>query len=739
MHPDLSPALDQALALLERWAVSAEEDWSTIPGHPEFGCYGTGYNGWGVQTVQKYVAALASVAHFSRDPDLRDFALGRTLAALRFNLASHKSGPFHCTDGAKWGHTWISALGTERMMFAVDLLRPHLTPEDLAALRAVLCSEADWLLTDYARGKERGISAGLWNHEGHNDPESNVWNGAHLWRAATLYPDHPHAEQWRQRAHRFLINGVSVATDAHDSTIKAGLPVSERHIGPNFFPNYALDHHGYLNVGYMAICASNAAFLHFDLKTTGLPVPETLDHHQRDLWAVLRRFILSDGRLARVGGDTRVRYAYCQEYLLPSLLYAADHLGEPHAVQLIQNQLHFIQKEADANRDGSFFSHRLATLREQSPQYFTRLESDRACVLGMLLAWHSQVKWPEPSAESFETSVAGSWTEPEHGAALHRSPSRFASFSWRAFLLAQGLCLPPDDGHLAEWEYNLAGRVSFVHHPHPLQPVKRAQRTLLRHEVIPFSGGFLTYGAVMEGVNVEMAEGWSAPASAVHQIVYAVLPDDHTVLGLQFCRMGDHRGYVAEVKGLHLNLPNDLFNDFHRTVASGQGDFSLEAFSESTVLSLGSPWANVEDRLGIVGLYGDSQLHVSRTPHRRDAMQSLQVEQLCYPLKKGPFRVEADETILDCGWAALSAATADQTHSFATHTKTYYPEAEGLRQIQVQGMDGKTYLLAANFSDHPAKLTLPPAAVWYSVTPEAPALASLEIFPGHACLFVASH
>ncbi|MCJ7548753.1 MAG: hypothetical protein MUQ30_03625, partial [Anaerolineae bacterium] len=47
-----------------------------------------------------------------------------------------------------------------------------------------------------------------------------------------------------------------------------------------------------------------------------------------DLWDVLRRFIFGNGRLARIGGDSRVRYACCQEYLLPSLLYAADVLGD---------------------------------------------------------------------------------------------------------------------------------------------------------------------------------------------------------------------------------------------------------------------------------------------------------------------------------------------------------------------------------------------------------------------------
>ena len=52
-----------------------------------------------------------------------------------------------------------------------------------------------------------------------------------------------------------------------------GKPVREWHVGANFFPNYALDHHGYLNVGYMVICVCNAAMLHFDCRLPGCHGP----------------------------------------------------------------------------------------------------------------------------------------------------------------------------------------------------------------------------------------------------------------------------------------------------------------------------------------------------------------------------------------------------------------------------------------------------------------------------------
>ncbi len=712
--PSFAHSVETSLTLLRDWAVFAEADWSDVVGHPDFGVYGTGYNHWGVQTQQKYMAAMATLATKGNGIDKVDtqWALDRALAALRFSLASHQSGSGFCTDGTRWGHTWISALGIERMMFGVELLRPHFKDADLEMLERVMTSEAEWLLSSYQRGSHRGITGTRWAAEGGNDPESNIWNGALLWRAASWLPDHAHAEAWRERAHAFLINGVSISSDATDSRSVAGRPILERHIGPNFFDHYALDHHGYLNVGYMVICVSNAALLHFDLKSAGRPRPESLDHHQDELWKVLRRMIFSDGRLARIGGDTRVRYAYCQEYLLPSLLYAADCLGENYAPELIEAQLRWVQREADYSGDGSFYSRRLASIRKDSPQYYTRLESDRACALAMLAAYAPLVEVPtEETSEvqRFEQSVAGAWIEEDHGAALHRSDKRFASFSWRSKGLAQGLCLPPDDGHLAEWEFNLGGRVEFCHHAHSNAKVPNPHRRLVQSHVENFPGGFVSSGALFEGVEIVLSEGWSGTDSALHQIAFAALPDGRTVVGLNYCRMGPRRGYVASIKGLHYNLPNDLFNGFERTLYTANGCVKLVSPAEKEgAIPLQSPWANVENRLGLVGLYGAETLSLHRSRERRGGpLESLFVEEICHPLHIGPMRFEAGEIILDTGWAVLSGVDAESTRSFSDQHRSCLLETglPEVRVLRVLGAEGRPCVLAANFGDVDVELS----------------------------------
>lgn len=706
---------------LAAWKAFAEQDWHDLPNAPGLGLYGTGYNDWGVQTNQKYLAAMAVL---SAQPSgacghIREQARDRALAALRFSLRSHVANGGTCTDGTPWGHTWISGLGIERMMHGVHLLAPHLAEQDWEALRKVFVSEADWLLRFYTRGGHNGVTGGLWAVSGLNDPESNLWNGAILWRATTLYPDHPHAADWTERAHEFFVNGISLPSDAglHD-VLLAGIPIAERHRGPNFFPHYALDHHGYLNVGYMVICLSNIAMLHFDQQAAGLPLPESLYLHAADLWKLVRRLVFSDGRLARIGGDTRLRYSYCQEYLLPTLVLADQVFGDPHAIGLLDRILDWVELEAVHNGDGSFFGDRFASMRAASPYYYTRLESDRANALGMACTYLEAAgrvdaeitPRSEAFRKAFEQSVAGGWCEPEHGAVFHRSPTRLASYAWRGFGLGIGLCLPPANGHLAEWQNNLTGRVRFVGDdgrfggpPH---------REVAHQAIREFEGGFATLGTLLEGSNLSVPEGWRRTAhSARHEVAFVALPDAHTVVGLQFCRTADYRTYLCEIQGLALQLPNDLFNGGRRQLETATGPHTLFAPSPADeACPLHSTWACIDGQLGVAGLYGAESLTLLRTPRRQGGKYpSLFVETLCHGHLAAVTAFAPSSVVLDTAWVVIAGADAEATRRVAASAHRHAPEHEedGLRTVVVPGQDGHTYIVAAHFGSRSTVLALP--------------------------------
>jgi hypothetical protein len=684
----------RATRLLERWANAVEPDWQPCDDDPSLGCFGPCYPHWGVQTNWNYAAALATLAARTATAN-RERWQQRALSALRYLLATHVTGHRPGTNGRRWGNDWISMLGIERAMHGLAHLDPALSPADRAALRRVLISEADWLLTP-SRGQHAGVCGGLWAHEGRNRPESNIWSGCLLWRVAQLFPDEAHAAAWQEQSHRFLMNGVSIEADAHDASVVAGRPVSEWFAGANFFPHYALDHHGYLNVGYMTICASNAAILHFDLKRAGAPPPESLYHHQADLWQVLRRFVFGDGRLARLGGDTRVRYAYCQEYLLPTLLFAADRFRDPHALTLAERQLTLIEREAEASKDGTFYGHRLAPMRRHDPHYTTRLEADRASALAMLVNFLPLVQEPAPAAVSFEDSVAGEWREEAHGAILHRSTNRLASFAWRAHGLAQGLCVPPGDGSMAEWSLNLCPVVRFMGDDEA-QPGKH--RRLLGHQLASLGGdGFVTCGAVMEGVNTSFGEGSSCTDQAVTHLAFAALPDGHTCLCLQYVvAAADRVGYLMELKDLHLAIPNDLFNGYRRTVWSSAGRTDLHAPPEADqTLAIPGRWLNVDDRLGVVALYGGDRLLINRSATRRGGRyRSLFVEEVCMHVGQELTRCRPGAILADIGFAVVSGVTAECTAHVCGGAIPF--AQEGLRGAWVDGANGNRYALVANF------------------------------------------
>ncbi len=698
--PHAADLLPRANVLLERWAEAMERWWTPLG--PD-GLYGFGGGNWGVQAAWRHCAALAVLAEAGgpRSAHWRQ----RAVSGLRVLLAGHVSGGGRMPDGKAWGRTWISALALERAWFGLRVLMPHLGAAERTGVQRLLADEAAWLCDGYERGGKRGIESTRWSSEGGNHGESNIWNGCLLWRAAEAMPADPRAAAWRERAHAFLLNGICVQADMSDGRLVAGKPLRERMVGPGFFDHFAFDHHGYLNVGYQVICLSNAAMLHFDARLAGLAGPESLHHHQADLWSVVRRTVFGDGRLARNGGDTRGRYAYCQEYLVPAALYAADHLGDGHAMDILPGWLGTVEREAAWTGDGTFYGRRLADLAERSTAYWLRLESDRACALAMLLAYLPVAK-PAAAVGNAEASRAGAWAEPEHGAILDRNPHRLAAFAWRAHGLAQGTCQPPQDGNLAEWEGNLAGRVVFA----DLRP-EHERRRLIAHGQAACAGGFLTWGRLALGCGCFVDEGWQAPAEgqAVHHLAFAALPDGRSVLGIEVVRVGDKAALVRSAAAMHLNLPNDCMNGMERRLGCAQGEIALQAGAGSGIVPLASRWAQLAPGWACIGLHGGTALAVDRRLERRGGhLRSLHVEEVLWGSWQGPRLARPGEDIVDASW--LVRCADDAAACAAANTASQCEVGASARLVVIELPDGGRYAMALNLEDRRQRLDAPAGA-----------------------------
>ncbi len=677
--------------LLESWCGWASEKVNFIDGN-ELAYFGNGMDAWGVQTNQKALAAFAIMADKTQKQSWMELAV----KMLRYSLDTHLSGNRRMMDGHHWGNTWISVLGIERMMHAIPSLEPYLSDDDRNSLRRVLISEADWLLEHYP------IQADKVNP---NRPESNLWNGCLLYRVSQIYPDYEQAEQFVQKAYAFLLNSISIDADAENEVVIHGKRMRDWYIGSHFYDSMALYHHDYLNVGYMYICLSQIAILHFSCKQMGWKAPEGLYHHYTELWEVLKNLTFPDGRLARTGGDTRPRYTYCQDFAPIVWLMMLDTNGDADCYRFYQQWTCVIEKEAEYSGDGSFFGRRLAELKKASWLYYSRLESDRADSLSLCIAAEQLI-----NLETFEKLNPQKslnpihWHDSWHGAHLVRDSRRLASWTWKAAQPVQGLCVPVESSDMAEWNQNLSGQI--------IGPGARNYQlpSSFGHREIP--GGFLTWGISHHYSDFFCCEGITQPIKMAEQFtVAAAIPDQQTMLVIQYCK-SLITDMLASVKGVFLQIPNDVFNDSVRIFHHSQGQQIVPGGDnrECGYTAIPHNWINVDNKLSLVMTWlneplsliqpGYRQIGIKPYPHidSRPAGGNLYANEIVAPRYLEGYRVQQDEIIYDNGFAVLAGINAKDTIDFSS-TRIAGANRGGLRQINVTSAFDQHYTLLANVGE----------------------------------------
>lgn len=708
------PLQRQYVHLLEPWIKAAMTE--IRPVGEDMAVYGLGQSGhW---YMQAHDTAFCAFAVLGTDPGTDERRVGMSkdelrriaLAMLRYTLRSHIAGGGACTDGKAWGHTWISSLGLERMTVGIDALEEHLDDEIKVLYAKVCASEADFLL-------KRPVTAGLTKD---NHPESNMWQGAISHRAAVLNPGHPNAARWREQASVLLVNSMSTPSDAKNDAVVDGKPVSERFIGANMFDTRACNHHGYQNVGYMYITESNLGIYHFWCKRRGVTPPEALYHNALEQWKVMKACTFGDGRLARVGGDSRVRYCYCQDYAIPVWLMARDAFGDADTEAFERGWLRQVLKEQRANEGGWFMAERLEPMRRLSPLYFQRLEGDKACTLACGAYWRRVFDFGAIPRQAVAAPVQ--WHDPFHGAWLQRGERRFASWVWHGAMKAGGLCVPSDASDMAEWQFNLAGQVFGMGVQNYGEPKKWTGYA--------FEGGFATCGFSDLLSKGGLAEGADNPEVGRLFLAYCALPDDRTTVVLQRART-ENSAYLRRVRGLALSVPNDVFNGFNRTLHTADGTRALKAVPQAfELVGNGGRWLNLDDRLGVVELYGGTP-KVARLPGRQIELNIwsqqpkpgggyLYCEEICQVSEEGARYYGKRETVFDCG-AVVMTADARTTAAYAGAAGVGGVETGDphLRAVRVKDAQGTGWLVVANFSEARKALSAERVAGWAGGAPEA--------------------
>ena len=712
----------EILRRLKPWIAFSQQYLYTLRERPDLTCFGLGSNAggssWGLQSNQKALAAFI-IASYEDSIDWSDTGLTKEkvreegLGMLRFTLETHLAGSHTCTDGTKWGHNWISTLGTSRMMHAVNAIWDELTDYDRELMKKVFISEADWLLNEYP------VKAGLTVD---NHPESNIWNGALLYQTACLYPDAPNAKAYKEKATRFFINGISKPEDEFSDVVYDGIKVKDAFVGANMFDSMACNHHGYMNVGYMVICLSNLAMLYFWCKDLGFPLPEAFDHHVIEAWELIRSCTFEDGRLWRIGGDTRVRYCYCQDYALPMWALMMDKY-KIDCESLINNWLAQVDTEVENNGDGSFLSDRINYMKEDTPFYYVRLEGDRAVTISML-GWWLKSYALDGKTKSRELN---SWYDEYHGSLMQKSDKRKASCTWIAAQRPSATFIPAAESSLAEWKHNLTGSVNSF------GAVNNDK--ILSHKEFTFDGGFMTYGESLSESSRFYCEGYRFDNAARKTIAFALLPDDTTAISIQRA-ISPNRVYTKSYQRLQLRIPNDLYNGNKRQYFYEGGDIELiggkHAKAENHTLG---KWINVDGKMGVASTDDltvkspkDRQIVIvmdERTDRNFEHYGTLLTNDIVASFSDEHLWFNPGDEIYRTAFA-LNIGDENETKELAKAIEKV--DTGSLVSLKVPGKDGKNYVLAVNFGEQNEIAEIPAGF--------AVLAGEKELAPGAAVLFV---
>ena len=454
------PSCADYLRVLSRWPHYAETDWHAIEADATMARYGPGDSAWGMMC---HASAMFCYALLATDPGYvpwnggpdREALLRRVNQGLRLMTRCHVTGDLDCTDGKRWSDAstqWHSATWAENMGAAADLAWQQLTPGNREAVRRVLTWEAERLSAEEIPSGDFADT----------QAESNAWDASVLARAAVMFPDDERAGKWRERAIEWAMNTLSVPQDAQDTTLIDGQPVNEWVHTVNVHRSFAGENHGFYHVCYMWWPMWCLASAHYGFAGHGQPTPPSLYHHWTDLFSVLKRCYLTDGRFAYVGGKDWPRYVYGLTAAVPAYIVLADELGEPSARMMEREAFRRYEWEQLYDGDGSFLGRRFADLKQSGPrgyQAYCRYEADEAIMLGLAYKLHQLKSAPPPMpAKSFTEALRGGFECPDAEIAFRRDDDRFVSWAWKTHTRRpQGIVAVPDDSTLPEWDYNLCG------------------------------------------------------------------------------------------------------------------------------------------------------------------------------------------------------------------------------------------------------------------------------------------
>lgn len=495
------------------------------------------------------------------------------------------------------------------------------------------------------------------------------------------------------------MNTLSAPQDKQDSTLVDHRAVKDMVYTTNIHSDFTIENHGAYHFCYMACPLHSLAWGWYNLTSNGRPVPQALFHHYKDVYDVIDKTFLYDGRFAYMAGKDWPRYAYGLSFILPALVLMQKEFGNSDARLFERKRFQTLEREQIMNADGTFYGKRFTANRMLNRPL--EYETDTYANLGVSYLMHKMDTKPPISPtdpDDFQRSVAGTFISAESGWLLGRSPKVFTSFSWRDLggSYPMGIFVPKVCDDMAEWgREQLAGSMSIVGG----DPKKRQ----VVYNNGQFDGGFWTAGLVTH------SEADGAPMMNQH-LAFVSLPEEGMALIM------DHAVAVKDItvtaqEGLKYYLANDIFNGGTREVASPAGKFKLrgantnEPSPDKANHVIGEPWLCMDEKLSFVALTSNSPFTVRDLRGRQAPWNSIEYEMIDLPYITEPRDFYANGLVRYTA-VVLCAGNARDAARVSAQSKLISSGSPDVR-CAVLSRDGKRkWLVAINFGDQPEQVNI---------------------------------
>lgn len=581
-HLSEQEVIQTYIGLLEEACHYATRDWKGSSFDPAAGYWGDGVSDGneGIRAIAGMVLVCGTILKYNDGlnvDDRRDF-LDKTAAALRYTTATHFTGTQKCADGKQWGGrykpgfgSWQSAMWAGSFAFGAWLIWGQLDLALRQDIQRVVAWEND-LLT---RGDP---PTGLWAD---TKAEENGWDVPNLVLGEIMFPSHPHAAAWHEKAEQYMMNTLCTAADLQDTSLVDGRTVNQWVRGANLQPDFTLENHHIFHPAYVACSCYFLTQAAMYYAYAGRPIPQAASHHLMDTWRMFQTIILPSGEAAYPQGMDWELHGVPFLNLFASL---ATRQKDPFAARMEQMNLQYMRAwqimcQGDLAPPGSRLGFtRHAICAEQAAYGFLAHKIFGPAIQGL-------------TADAAAARNQGVWDYRHVGFIAHRTKKKFFSFSWRNKIMGQ--LIPIGEGHEDDPFFTVPIVNGFVGSFDllPRGDDKTEQATVVEHSSKRTPDGFETTGTLL------LNGGRLRQTLTIRSIGEQTVVYEDRVTALADITVQLERGIPGGVE-------NDEITGGTRLVSNQDGstDYNWQKLGPPTALS--GSWVNVDGRLGVVMVAG---------------------------------------------------------------------------------------------------------------------------------------